>query len=459
MRQHRALLVLVFISFLVHLCVIAFVFNREGRVDRYAFNSLDCGEYYAIARNVVHHGRFSQDVESPYSPDTWRTPGYPMFLAGVMLLVGDSPTALIIVQHLAAIASVLLFFKTASRYMSPRRAMIASMIFLLEPYHLFYSFWLLSATFFTLALIVTWWLSERARESASLWHYSMLGLLAGFLVLIWPGAILIPVFVLAGVFVRRPSASTSLHHHIAVSPHKPRLALALIAIACAAPPLAWMTRNKLVAGHFALSHQSGIVLAYFKATEVELWRQGRTGDRYTEVSLNPNSRQLPHCVWDEIDSKLWDRLAGWSAGGADLKWPNLAQGNKTLHDSFEISNALASIGQSMLLESPVSTMVCCIIRAADNITFPLSLALRLSEAVPGNRVKAGALGIIYTLLVVAATIAAFRAWRQWPLMYFPLACIIALALTTTPQVDPRFRVPMIPFLAFLALFPARRAES
>ena len=51
--------------------------------------------------------------------------------------------------------------------------------------------------------------------------------------------------------------------------------------------VAWMTRNRIAAGHFALSDQSGVVVAYFKATEVVLWREGRTGDRYLETSLDP----------------------------------------------------------------------------------------------------------------------------------------------------------------------------
>ncbi len=40
-------------------------------------------------------------------------------------------------------------------------------------------------------------------------------------------------------------------------------------------------------------------------------------------------------------------------------------------------------------------------------------------------------------------------------VYFPLACTLALLAATTPQLDPRFRVPMIPFLAFLAILPPK----
>ncbi len=462
MRSSRFFLALFFGAVLVHTGAIAWVHHREGRVDAYTFNSLDCGEYYSIARNIVRHGAFSQSDAPPHTADTWRTPGYPMFLAAGMLLVGDSPTALILIQHLAAIGSVLLFFKIASRYLSPGLTAIASVIFLIEPYHLYYSFWLLSTTVFTLVLLLIWWAWERVLEGATARHFVTLGLLSGFLVLIWPGAVFIPLLVVVGfaLHVRFPTSGTSIP--VGDSRRMKWPVIALVVIACLVPPLAWMTRNKLVAGHFALSHQSGIVLAYFKATEVELWRQGRTEDRYIETSLDPARRSDPHTVWDGIDAKLCKRIAGDGSKCGDLRWPNLAQGNKTSHDSFDsfaISRELSAIGRSMLLDSPMNAITCGLVRVAENLTFPLNLAIKPAEGAPVNRIKAASLGTPYALLVLAAGVGIVRARRQWPTLYFPVVCIIALALTTAPQIDPRFRAPLIPFLAFLAFLPARREEA
>lgn len=467
-------------SVLVHACAIAWVQLRTGRIDTYAFNSLDCGEYYSIARNILRSGTFSQSEAAPFAPDTWRTPGYPMLLAAGMFIVGDSPTGLIIFQQVAAILSVLIFFHVASRHMSAGRAVTASAIFLIEPYHLIYSFWLLSTTFFTLALLAAWWAWERTRVSPSVRNLVLLGFLSGLLVLIWPGAMLIPLFVIAALALHFRSKGNATRHETGTPRSRKWLALGLIIISCLAPPLAWMTRNRLVAGHFALSHQSGIVLAYFKATEVELWRQGRTEDRYTEVSLNPVQRQAPHIIWEGIDEALCMRLTGQKLfvprfqardekgvqttfsqmpACSDIRWFNLAQGNKTHWDSFRISRELGAIGRDMLLSAPGSAIACNMMRIAENLTFPLDLAIKPAEGAPVNRIKAAGLGVANLLLVLAAGVGVFRAWRKWPDMYFPIACVIALSLTTAPQIDPRFRVPLIPFLAFLALLPVRRAES
>lgn len=454
MRYRKILLGLLISASCVHAASLLWVHFQAGSIDAYAFRSLDGQEYFTIAKNIAQHGAFIQDSGLSLAPDTWRTPGYPLFLALFILLLGPSPTILILIQHALAVVSVLLFFQIAQRFMSPRRAAFASILFLLEPYHLYYTFWLLSTTFFSFVLLMIWWSWQRTRETDGYWHRGALGLLFGFVVLIWPGAILMPIGILIGVALQKlpdyQLAKLSNRH----------LALFMVLAGCLLPPLAWMSRNQLVAGHFALSHQSGIVLAYFKATEVELWREGRTEDRYLETSLDRSRRNDPHRVWDEIDGKLCDALArGDAAQCGELHWHNLAQGNKTHVDSFEVSSALRAIGMEMLKQSPAATLACGLARIGENLVFPLGLALTRPKSVTASQAKSAAIGVCYSALAIAALAGVIRCRGNVPATFFPLVCIVALALTTAPQIDPRFRVPLIPCLAFLALLPPRRAES
>jgi hypothetical protein len=226
---------------------------------------------------------------------------------------------------------------------------------------------------------------------------------------------------------------------------------------------AWMSRNHLVAGRFALSSQGGVVLAYFKATECVLWREGRAHDRYLETSLHPAQAQFTHRVWEGIDAELRAVFADESPERrAQLTWPNLTQGNRTDLDSFDISRGLSAIGRRHLLEDPISTLACCTVRCGSILTFPLNLALRPPAHVPTSRVRSAMLGTLY---LVAACAVLFRlvtrrfAYRD---AFFPLACLVALLLATTPQCDPRFRVPMIPLLVVLLVMtgqPRRRSST
>ena len=60
----------------------------------------DDGRYYAlIARNVLNHNAYSGEEEEPFLPTLVRTPGYPLFLAGVYQVFGqDNNRAVRVIQ-------------------------------------------------------------------------------------------------------------------------------------------------------------------------------------------------------------------------------------------------------------------------------------------------------------------------------------------------------------------------
>ena len=92
------------------------------------------------------------------------------------------------------------------------------------------------------------------------------------------------------------------------------------------------------------------------------------------------------------------------------------------------------------------------------MTFPLNLALQPPRESSGNRRAWVIKGIPYLALVVLVLARIGRGRFTFAQFYFPLSCLVALLVATTPQIDPRFRVPMIPLLALLALLP-KNAES
>ncbi len=443
-------------------------------MDAYAFRSLDCGEYYRIARNLAYEHTFSQSDAPPLQPDTWRTPGYPLFLAGLMLLLGDSPPRLVIAQQALAVLNILLFYRVSQSSLGKRRAMAAGLLFTLEPYGVLYSLWLMSTTWFVTALLLTGYAWNRAKETHRAICFAASGLASGFLVLIWPLAVLVPVALLGQLLVtwlRHLRVGSARQQEVPPQPETATVATTrpsfsntrmlrgavVFALGVVLTVGSWMARNKLVAGHFALSHQSGIVLVYFKGTEVALWRAGRTADRYLETSLDPAKADWPHSHWDSIDARLRSRFAHLPPDQiAQLHWRNLAQGNRTTLDGFEVSRALTRVAWSEFTESPLETIVCYAARMVDNLTFPLSLAFLSYHGLdPPSRSKNAAIGGLYTLLLLAVIVRLVRGGVHWAAGYFPLVCSVALLLVASPQVDPRFRVALVPMLIFLALLPKK----
>jgi hypothetical protein len=93
------------------------------------------------------------------------------------------------------------------------------------------------------------------------------------------------------------------------------------------------------------------------------------------------------------------------------------------------------------------------VRCGSVLTFPLNLALKPPRGLKVGRPQSLAIGVVYLALSVAVIVRIARRWLTFSQVFFPLACLVALLLATTPQLDPRFRVPMIPLLLVIALLP------
>lgn len=455
---------------LIQLAMVAFVFRRTGGLDGFAFASVDAREYFQLARNLIEHGAFSMASEAPFSPDFWRVPGYPLFIAGLFALLPREPITPLIAHHLLSICNPLLLYWITRRRLGTGRAMLLSLAFACEPYRLFYANWLLATTLFTTILLACWLFASRLFEVNARSRpivAAVLGLLCGLAVLVRPIALLIPLFLTLLALIPwiggRPGGAqqtTGKQSPMPSAENGGRLRAALILAACCAMVVTpWLIRNRVLAGHWALSNQSGIVLAYFKATEVVLWNEGRSALRFRETSLNPDRMEEPHEVWDRIDDKLRARMQDVPEESREaLTWPILAQGNRAPVDSFRVSRELSVIAWKLLWEEPLGTVGCTFSRMVSLLTFPLVLGWG-GFATQGN-VTQLLLGGIYLAVSVAAGVQVIRRLRSGDrTVLIPVAIVAALLLATTPQLDPRFRVPVMPMLLYLSFLGRGRESS
>jgi len=448
----RVLAVVLIAAVAVQAAFLAMAVRATGRVDGFALRSVDGQEFMRLARNLAWHGAFSQDDGRPFHPDTWRCPGYPLLLAGCVWVAGDGTTGPILVQQVLAVLSVGLLVVIASRWTSTRGAGVVGALWLLDPYRGYYALWVLSVTWFVLLMLVAVWVWQRWWTGGrSPWLAGGLGALVGLAVLTRPiGMVLVPVVVLgalAGGGGMRQRGGRTL--------------ACLVGVLLVLGP--WLIRNRLVADRFALSHQTGTVLTYYKAAEVLLWAEGRANERYNEDAV--------HAVWDRFDQRLRER---WSAQHGpltpetrrDIAWPQVAWGRVRAVNPLLLDRQTIRVGLAVLAEHPVATASCWLWRCGSILTFPLDLAIWPPDAavalpfanmlpnlsITSRRVLAVLLAAPFVVLTVAAGWRGIGLIRAGQLAH-AAACALPLAallLATSPQVDPRFRVPMIPFLLLLA---------
>ena len=471
----------------------------RGDATAYAFQSPDALEYVALGRGLAWQGRYVQldSAGHPLSgPDTWRTPGYPLFLALIIRLGGDSPRVLLVAQQMLAVATVPLLWLVLCRLARPRWALLAVLAWCCDPFRLYYSFWLMSETLFTFVLLVAClvWVGKgrgargegrgtrdggtegqgdggiegatrrqgdkgtRGQVSAPSIRNSLafiLGLLAGLLVLIRPIALPLPLLVLAGIALAgwRGSWRKWLTLNL----------LCLLGISLTLCP--WLLRNRLVAGHFALSQQSGASLAYHKVVDVTLWSEGRPEYRFDTEGAVAEIRE-------RIDVRLrheWpERYHPLSKEQLEtLTWRNLNFGKPVAVDPFDASSMLWSIGLDMLAGRLWAMVKCFTVQGLFMLIFPLGLILwppAGSGGAPLSMLLGGRGGLAATVIpgLIGAVYAALAGWilvrvifamvrGRWPAGFFALWPALAMFAFSLPSEDPRFRLPLIPLFWILAV--------
>lgn len=157
----------------------------------------DSGGYVKIAENLLNYGKFSLSSGEPFFPDSFRTPGYPFFLAVLLPIIGK--IGVIFLQILLSACTVVLVYKLAARFIPKPAALIGAVLLAIDPYSMFLSSILLSETLFTFFLVVSVYLlffsttSFRGQLAVS----AVSGVFLGLATLTRPiGQFLIPLFAL-----------------------------------------------------------------------------------------------------------------------------------------------------------------------------------------------------------------------------------------------------------------------
>jgi 4-amino-4-deoxy-L-arabinose transferase-like glycosyltransferase len=219
-------------------------------------------EYRRHAISLLRHGIYSFDGRTP---DRMRQPVYPLFLAGVYALFGDSNTPVYYVQAGLNTVSVFLVWKLARTFgLSGRIAAGAALLVAVYPPFARLSGLILNETLSVLLILSVALLFVRTASQPNVGRAIGLGALVGVHTLCRPTTALLPLvlplmfwFVLGRV---RPAARIGL--------------LAAIGFALALAP--WVVRNAVVLGHPTFLSTEGGAGAYVgtRPDAEQIWEKG-----------------------------------------------------------------------------------------------------------------------------------------------------------------------------------------
>lgn len=377
------------------------VASEEPGRRLYAPDSLD---YQRLAVNLIEGHGFSRDSSAPYRPDILRTPAYPAFLAVLYRFGGPHPALGVFVGVLLSGASIFLA-KRAVQTWAPRARIgpVAGAFVALDLGAAAYANYLLTEALFTFLLLLAFDLLGRTVRSASFGSAFASGAVLGVAILCRPIAVALPLIVLA-TRNRRIILSLVLGSFVVVAP--------------------WVARNAISAGFFGVSSVGSVNLLYHRASAVEDASLGRPH----ETAATP------------ADASDRDAVAGMRRQGLDVL---------RRHTGWLIRLTLyawlRTFGPD---EDPIFGLFG--VRTDPSpwwLTRSAASHQPLAPSLAENLVEGGFLLLLG--ICVARGLGAWKDPRLRPLVVASLGVVAYFLLVSGPEYYGRFRVPILPFLAFI----------
>ena len=154
----------------------------------------DQAGYQRLGHVLATTGTFTRNPDAqPFVPETIRTPGYPLFVAAVYRVAGESHAAVAAAQGLLFALLTLVVFALTSRLATERVALVAAAFTALFPPIPYYGALVLTEVLCTVLVTLGIWSALRAIQERRPGQYILTGVLFGLATLTRPSFALFPV--------------------------------------------------------------------------------------------------------------------------------------------------------------------------------------------------------------------------------------------------------------------------
>ncbi len=181
---------LLFLILAPHLAIFALAWSKPE-------NSVmsDSIGYLNLANNLWRERVFSSSVSAPFEADTFRTPGYVLFLLPFTILK-DLPLhhTVLIGQVALSLLGILVFWRWNVDFNGPAIAAVMALVYAWDWIMLFHVPLILSETLFLFVLVLSLWTLTCAIRQPSLRKVAMTSLAWSAAIMIKPIALYLPVF-------------------------------------------------------------------------------------------------------------------------------------------------------------------------------------------------------------------------------------------------------------------------
>lgn len=420
-------------------CRVALALPALGHLERF-YLVPDSYEYDRLAINLVQGHGFSQASSPPYVPDVRRTPVYPLMLAAIYTVVGHQPVAAVAANLLLGVLACVLTATLGSRAFGPGMGLLAGLFLAVDLTSAAYSLMLMTEPLFTVLLLLCALGLTRyvGREGGS--PPAQAALWCGIAILVRPISVFLPLVLGPALgLLRRPGA------------RKARLlGGCLFVLVALAFPVGWSIRNYSIAGTAQLTSLVAINAYYHRAAAIEAERRG-----------------VPV---EDVRHELVER---WAVAGGPR--PSEAPSDLAAMERAALEAAMADPvgylvshlrGVARFLE-PDGSVVTQLRLGGEEATGPPGSVAEFVD--PGSGMydqdpyDVPILGTLQLLvlypLAIIGMVAGVRGPAERRAAFLLLTFVLYFLLVSGPEAYPRFRVPVMPFVALLAALGARTLDD
>jgi 4-amino-4-deoxy-L-arabinose transferase-like glycosyltransferase len=382
----------------------------------------DSATYLAPAQNLIHGLGF---VTSPGEPETFRTPGYPLFLVPFQAVTADA-VPILAAQHLLNAFMAVAIYLFCRRRFARGVALMAALIFAIDGPSIHYANKVLSETLFTaLLLLLVLSVDRIGSRPARWWHYAGAGTLTGALVLTRPVAVL--YFLLLGAWLLWVKGSDPGSRSAAVR------GVALFLLIAAAFPLGWAVRNRMRTGVFTVASVAGTNMLLYRAAGA----LAVLDDYDFKEALEDRQKELQASADAEIEERLH------------------------IADAGELDEAVrgrdyGAIGRRIALEHPFGLALVTLRGLMVNLLDSDWDSVMIVSWVPASLIQL-TLDAWAAILVLLTALGLAGLWRRDRLLAALLGLTIGyfLLISAGGESEGRFRVPVMPLMAIAGALGAR----
>jgi hypothetical protein len=429
----------------------------------YSWNSVptlsgsDEEAYHLLGVNLLRYHTYGNPFTPSYQPEHAISPGYPLLVATVYMMVGVKPHGVLIVQCILDSLTALLTCAIVLRLNgSQRTAMITGMLYALWPAALYYAQHLYTEPTLTLIFAVIFWLMIKPVR----WRPVSLGALCALALYIKSTVMLLPVITGLVLFMQSLSSDTCIRGE-----RRKMWAFALgqtavfvaIVIGLLAP---WAIRNKLALGR----------LTFATLTEINFFTGSGT---YTLAELQ--GEYLPG-VMSPRYAYFFDKLVK-QAERENPRWQY--RENPSNSYTLEQMDPLVRTARNIIVAHPVAFLKCHIKGALRGwlpegnpawftmymgyMTYTVAIN-QMSRLILGGKLLAVPIKflvtffpfvIFYGLLITSAVLGAWRLFHRAPMIVLAIVMTV-LFMTILPSIyyagSDRYKLPVMPLMFVLAAF-------